>query len=271
MGVETLAGKEALRLLRRNPEKYARGVSGLYMLSLADPGIGRLARASYFFLRHVDDALDGGGVRISDPLFYVLSMRDQIATDEFRDTPPIVNLAQYALVGFNERAQKDDDPKQDLLDVIDAIVFDYERSRSRQPLSTKELDGYYRRAFFPVVNLMLIGLGSKFRATDIPELSFCQGRVYTVRDLKEDWMQGIVNIPDEILSRGGLSPSSPFQTIRGNDAVGTWFSSELSKSKPELLLLLHKLKASSERLTYLMCNGLVQPMLKLIDRYTQTR
>ena len=67
MGVETLAGREAFRLFRRSPEKYVRGVSGLYMLSLADSGIGRLARASYFFIRHVDDVLDGAGVHISDP------------------------------------------------------------------------------------------------------------------------------------------------------------------------------------------------------------
>ena len=194
-------------------------------------------------------------------------MRDQIATGEFTSTPPIVDLAQYALVGLNEKAQKGDDPRQDFLNTIDAITFDYERSRNRQSLSLERLEMYYQRAFFPVVNLMLVGLGSKLRAIDIPALSFCQGRVYTVRDLEEDWQRGIINIPTEVLSEGELSPNSPFQTVRNNNVVNTWFSSELLRSKPELLILQGRLKVSSERLTYLMCNGLIQPMLKLIGQF----
>lgn len=219
MGIEALAGKEAFRLLKRSPEKYIRGVSGLYILSLADSEVGRLARASYFFIRHVDDVLDGGGVPISDPFSYVISMRDQISTGEFRETPPIVELARYALIVFGERAQEGDDPKQDMLNAIDTIVFDYERSRKRRPLSADGLEDYYRSAFFPVVNLMLIGLGSKFRATDIPGLSLCQGRVYTVRDLEEDWEQGIINVPNETLSQGGLSPNSPLQNVKSSSVV----------------------------------------------------
>ena len=92
------------------------------MLSLVDLGIGRLARATYFFIRHVDDVLDGGRNSTGDPLSYVLDMRSQIATGDFRGSPPIVDLAQYALVGLGGRAQKDDDPKQDILDAVNSDV-----------------------------------------------------------------------------------------------------------------------------------------------------
>ena len=68
MSVEYLVAKEAMKLLARDPSKYIRGVSGLYLLSSKGLELGRVARASYFFVRHVDDLLDGHSNSVEDPL-----------------------------------------------------------------------------------------------------------------------------------------------------------------------------------------------------------
>lgn len=199
MRIETLAGKEALRLFRRNPRKYFRGVAAPYLISLKDCEVSRVGRAAYFFVRHVDDLLDGDLEISANPLDYALSLRAQIESGIYSDKPEIIGLAKYAISALERKSRSGDNPRQEFLNVMDSIIFDYQRSRERRFLSFEELENYYQRAFFPVVNLMLIGLGSRFRASDIPELSFCQGRVYTVRDLEDDWRGGLLMFQKKFL------------------------------------------------------------------------
>lgn len=130
--------------------------------------------------------LDGDSQIADNPLDYALSLRSQIESGIYSDKPAIIGLARYAISALERKSRPGDNPRLEFLNVVDSIIFDYQRSRERRPLSSEELENYYKRSFFPVVNLMLIGLGSRFRASDIPELSFCQGRVYTVRDLEDD-------------------------------------------------------------------------------------
>jgi len=98
-------------------------------------------------------------------------------------------------------------------------MFDYHRAKERRLLSSEELETYYHHAFFPPVNLLLMGLGSKFRAEDVPELSYGQGRVYSVRDLETDWKRGVINIPKEVLDQSGMSPESEVDLIRDIDKI----------------------------------------------------
>lgn len=258
---------EALRLLGRNPVKYARGVSGMYLLSIKGLELSQIARACFFFFRNQDDALDGDRQDIKDPLAHVLTCSKQIASAKFTGEPKIINLAKFAIDRLQRKGKKGDDPRQNFLDEIDVILFDYHRSRIRKILTEKELKKYYQQTFFPVIDLMLIGLNSKLRAKDIAEFSFCQGRVYTIRDLDQDWKKGIINIPKEILTKAKLNPDSSVGEIKNSTVVKDYFRQQLLLCRRKLSTLEKKLARADESLTTRMCMGLINPLYKLNKRY----
>lgn len=268
MGVERLALKETIGLLTRNPTMVRRHVIGLYLMSLKDCEVGSVARSSYFFLRHVDDVLDGDLKLDVDPFAYVSSLRSQIETGEFSEKPEIIKLVEYALPVLNKKAQSGDNPKQDFLDLIDAMVFDNQRLKERRPLTSEQLKEYYQQTFFPLHNIMLIGLGSSSRACDIPEMSFCQGRVYSVRDIEADWNKGIINVPSEILSDAGLTNNSTFLEVTESDVVKKWFKTELQACRGELEMLQTRFNESPKTLTSRIYNTLIRSMLRFIETHS---
>ena len=267
MGVERLAATESARLLIHEPKKYAGLVAGLYLLSLKDFELGKVQRAYYLFLRHIDDFLDEPKKRTDGQLPYVLNLRNQVESGNFTGNPKIGDLAKYSLEVFERKSLPTDNPRQDFVNVIDAMVFDYQRAGERQVLSEKELNNYYHDTFFSVVNLTLIGLESQFRASDIPALSYGQGRVFSVRDLDEDWQSGVINIPQEILEQAQLDQNSPITEVTKNPIINDWLRNQLVGSKQELTTVKNQLKASGERITPMLCNGVLKTASKLIGRY----
>lgn len=269
MTIEMTGIREAFTLLRRD-RKYFKGTIGLYLLSLPDCELGQIARTSYFFARYVDDVLDGDREIGTHPLLRVNDLREQIACDNYKKGDRIAALAKFAIARLNERKRDGDDPEANFLKAIDIVIFDYERAEERRVLNFDELEDYYWKAFSPVVNLSLIAVQSQFRANDIRELSICQGIVYSLRDLKEDWAHGIINIPSEVLDRAGLDEYSSYEEVSTNPGVIKWFKEELDYCQLALISLQNKLKESRERITFMMCNVLINSMLKTIDDYEKS-
>lgn len=263
MGVERIIAKEAGGLIRRRPEKFIH-VSGTYLISAVNCEAGQAGRAAYFLLRHVDDLLDGdltlAGV---DPSTHIASIRSQIETDEFSSEPEIVKLAQYSLSVAERRAQPGDNPRKDILDSIDTMMFDYQRRQSKLTLTAEQLVDYYHRTFSPIHNLLLILIESPLRATDIEGFCLSQGRVYSVTHLEDDWKTGIINIPAEVLEMAGLTPYSSYEEVKRSTIVKQWNRAELQRSRSDLMSLRSKFK-SSGRLTSWVYNAfLTRSLLKL--------
>jgi hypothetical protein len=231
---------------------------------------GCLSRSVYFFFRHVDDVLDGDMDISEDPLQYVMNLSAQINSGNFTGNPEIGNLARYSLGVLERKARPGDNPRQKMIDVLGIMAFDHERARYRLTLSTKQLEDYYRCTFFPITDLMLIGLESQFRAVDIPALSYSQGRVYSVKDLEADWEVGIINIPKEVLDSASLTEHSLSEDVKRNPVVMSWFTGQLLESKKGLLGLQAGLAESSERLTSIVCNSMIWSMLRDVDKYVPT-
>lgn len=267
MKAELIVAKEAAVLLRRDPVKYFRGVTGMYLMSIKGLEMGSTFRSAYYFVRHVDDVLDGDRQVSCDPLAYVQDLRHQVETGNYRNGMNIGILAQNAVVNLERRAKPGDNPRADFLDAIDEIIFDYHRSQERRLLTAKELEAYYRRAFSPVVNLTLIGINSSLRSKDVPVMTYGQGRVYSARDLNDDWPRGTLNVPGEVLEQANLTPNSTLETIATSAHVRRWFQTILSKTRPELKELQKQLMGSSEGLTSVICGGLISPILRFIDKY----
>ena len=267
MGVETLMAREATGLIIRRPDKL-KHTAGLYLISFLDPEVSRIGRAAYFFTRYMDDLLDGdrrlpNGDQV---LPHIAAIRSQVATGKFTREPKIMELAEYSLDALQRKALAGDNPRQDFLDVIDIMVFDYHRRQDRQELSTKQLNDYYKKTFFPVHNIMLVGLEATLRAADIPTFSLCQGRVYSVEHLQADWRVGIINISEEVLKAADLTSQSSYEMVRQSPIVNSWARNELQESKAELLLLRRMFQASTEKITPRIYNVLIGSMLKVTDR-----
>lgn len=266
MSVETLMVREATGLVIRRPDKLKHTV-GLYLITLLDPEVSKVGRAAYFFTRYMDDLLDGDR-RLSNGyqvLPHIAAMRSQVETGRFTREPKIMELAEYSLGALQRRALAGDNPRQDYLDVIDIMVFDYHRQQTRQELSAEQLQDYYRKTFYPVHNIMLVGLGSNLRATNIPTFSLCQGRVYSVEHLQADWRVGIINIPEEVLRTAGLNAQSPYEMVRRSPVVNAWAHNELQESRTELLTLRKMFQSLQEKITPRIYNGLIGSMLKVTD------
>lgn len=267
--IEAKVATEAGRLIMRDPGKYAGAVKGLYLLSFVDCDLGQAARSSYFFLRHIDDVLDGDRKDVKDPFTYVQDIREQVTTGTVTDSQPITLLAHDALNRLEKKAKEGDDPKKDFLASMNGMLFDYQRAQERRVLTKAELEEYYKTTFFSVLNLMFIGLESKLRAQDVPALSYCQGKVYSIRDLEKDWTGGILNIPQEVLTATSLSPHNSYEEVQASPLIQDWMQNELLQSKQQLLVAQGVIAATSEWTTQRLCNGLITPMITYIDKQTR--
>lgn len=270
MKPEIIVAKEAAILLKRNPSKYTRGIAGMYLLSARGIELGSTSRSSYYFVRHVDDVLDGDRQVSCDPLGYVQDLRSQVETGNFRNGMGIATLAKHAISNLERKKKPGDNPRLDFLRAIDGIIFDYERSRERKILTSSQLEDYYHLAFDPVIDLTLMILDSSLRSRDIPVMSYGQGRVYSVRDLRADWTKGVINIPRETLERAGLSAASDINDVESSIEVHWWFNTVLASTRPELIELQTRLKALSEGTTSFILGGLIGPMLRFINGYEKS-
>ena len=77
MGVEWENAREALRLAKKDTPSHITLVLGLYARSCKERELGQVARASYFFMRQMDDILDGDMQIRGNPLALAQSIRQQ--------------------------------------------------------------------------------------------------------------------------------------------------------------------------------------------------
>lgn len=261
--VELLTAQEALKLIRRRPH-FVFMVLGQYALSVFGFERSRTLRAAYLPIRYVDDLLDGDAYGITNPLDFIQQLQRRILEDQLTDSS-IDRQLNYALSILEDKARLNDQPRLDFVRVIDTIVFDRLRAQERRLLTGDEIEQYYRSAFDPVMNISLQAIDSQLRSSNVPALSFGQGRVYSARDLRTDWTRGVINIPGEVLFAAGLTAHSPLDEVKNNIIVIDWFKENLRQTKLALLATQILLKKLPERQTQVVCNRLIVPLLKYIE------
>lgn len=276
-GVNKIIAENALALHHRDEEKYS-GATLMYLLPLFHTfnrfnliegcEFGKLALSCYHMFREIDDILDGDKEvpDATNPRAYIKSIRSQLATRNFDQNTKLATLARYSLETLESRVTRsEDNPQADILLSIDSMIFDYDRAQERNVLSAQEIHTYYENSFFPVVNLMLIGLQSQIRVIDIPGIALAQPRVYSIRDLAIDWQRGILNVPAEILMQAQLSSNSSVEEVQQSPLISEWQTEEVSKARNEAnearkVLLSIK----NERTTQLMCQKLLNTVDELV-------
>ena len=142
---------------------------------------------------------------------------------------PIINTLDYILT--KHKGIKD--PRVHFSRLIDALMFDYERTRNRRVLTKEELDQHYRNTFFPLIDFMFESLDSELTAEDVPTLTYGQANWQSYKDINEDWSEGRINIPSEILKQANLNHNDPLEKVLKNYIIHDWFAETLKKTRED--------------------------------------
>jgi phytoene/squalene synthetase len=239
LSIEKTCLTELKALIARDPMKYGLLAAGLYLGPLM-PGIDRedmrLARAAYFFARHIDDSLDEQPPQHSGDRVIETQLPRYMSQLE-RSGHRIAPLGRYALSELARRREPDDDPTNDFQRLLDAMYFDADRSATHHAMSSAALSQYYGNTM-RATNLMLIGFRSRLRQdVHFPGFADAVGTVYSARDFSIDWPRGICNIPREVIGSICMSSVSTLdaQTIMHEPAVAAWQAEALDSAQNTLM------------------------------------
>lgn len=263
MKPELVTAAETYRFVKISPRKRIKRAFGLYALSTQGREIGRAVRRGYLFMRHIDDVVDGDRTDVNDPVSYVLDLKNQVQTGTFRRDTNISELAKQSLEFLDKVKRPADNPRQDFIDGIDAMLFDQMRANIRRALDRDELEKHLELTISPGLNILLTGISSSLRAPDISGFSRGLARVYSVRDLDEDWENGIINIPREVLEEAGINSHTPLDSVRKHQVIDSYLKSSLEKGKQELSQVKFDPRLRAEKLTFRIINGFIKSAMKV--------
>ena len=257
--------RESLRLIKRDSEKHTKKVIGLWMMPLLIRGSG-VGRDAYFFMRNIDDVIDGDLIIQQDPMSYVSDIRKDIVDGYQNPDYPVEQLAFRSIKILNQRKKENDNPKQEFLNGIDGMTADFRRVAVKGILTSNDLEKYYVKSFGPHFNIMSMSIRSNLREKDIETFIICQGLAYTIQDLSTDWQRGLINIPKEVISQSSLTSSSNVSEVQSNSIVREWLREE-SKEKSEKLnsFLAKTSELKNEKSASLILNSLSRRINKIFE------
>lgn len=238
MQVESDSLHEAKRFWQKDPSKKTL-IAFLGATSLIRPGKGTLIRSLYYFVRGIDDLLDGeyvGDPITADPKGYAEDIKYQIVKNgTVQPNDRLTRLGNYAVPRIFRLASKNDNVGVSISTLIDEMVFDYDRRQNRAVSNAIRLKQNYTGGLDESLNLLFVALGSSIRSRDIGAYSFAQGRLYAARDLEKDWGLGIINVPSEVLiGRAKLTSEVPYSELIAEPLIETWLQGEITQGVDDM-------------------------------------
>jgi phytoene/squalene synthetase len=201
--VEWLCVRECLRFSLRH-RRYFLIFLTLYWYSLGGWRRARAARYGYCFLQLYDDVMDGDRRTDTPPEVIAAQTIDAWASGEFRQDSTLARLE----AAFDDALRSlpvlpGDDPRHDVLVLLQAMRLDAYRVATKSLLSRTQMKDQLRNTFHHSLNLLLIASHLRTRAKHVPDLVQLLGWCSVVRDLNEDLRRGLVNVPSDVVARVG--------------------------------------------------------------------
>jgi membrane-associated phospholipid phosphatase len=192
----------------------------------------RLVRVGFAFLQALDDILDGDRPCDREPLEVAEEMAASLRSGEFGDHDLARLGAAYRADLLARAGQRGID---DSLALIGTLQRDRRRVLERTVSSREELRDIPRATFADSVDILLHAAASPLRHDDVPLLLDALGWCSTVRDLREDLAQGLINIPEDVFTRATAErPHVPLPLLAETQAVRNWLEQERQRA-PALL------------------------------------
>jgi membrane-associated phospholipid phosphatase len=225
--IEGICLHEFGRFIARH-SRYVGVFASLYGYSMFRWSATRPLRAGYSLLQHVDDVLDGDRRVSCDPETYVRKVRQWIAGAAEADGSALSCLATCVAAALDRAGGEGEDPRSDLLRLIDVLVEDRRRMDRGSRMGASALASHHRSTFRGSLNLALILMGSSLRADDVPELVDALAWCSPVRDLEEDFRKGLINIPEEVIRAAGAAGADvrDLRSLMASAATREWMRGE---------------------------------------------
>lgn len=195
----------------------------------------RILRVGFCFLQIVDDLLDGDRPSDREAADVAADLLGQIRRGDFT-AEPVSLLAKTLVRELDSLPAEGDDPRKDLIELIEHMMVDRHRVREGGLLSAEDLRAHHRKTFRLSLNLLLMASHAELRAADARHLIEALGWCSTMRDLREDLEHGLINIPAEIVGALGSKQAllKDFERLIETEAMRSWFREELARALDHL-------------------------------------
>jgi len=96
-----------------------------------------------------------------------------------------------------------------------------------------------------------MGLQSRLRTNDLPPFWQGLGDVYSFKDFKEDWIRGIIHLPEQVMTAANITVNDSAYSVISNPQIRVYIVDRLSKAEQELERAIESInnKAHEEPLT----------------------
>ncbi|MEN8193454.1 MAG: hypothetical protein ABFS12_11600 [Bacteroidota bacterium] len=262
--IEIICLKEFLCLLKRNI-RYISVVFPMYYFRKGAINNSRLLRATYCFVRYIDDILDGDRNIDQDPYEYTITLKEQIENDQFYFTDRISYLACFITTGFRALEGCKESATNNLISLINCILYDFERARKRITLNAEDINKHLFVSLENSVNIALRISEANISSKEVSELIQAMSSFYTVRDLHADISKNLINIPNEILSQAKheATEHTSLNDLFATETVKTWVKEEFKKGEENLLSFITKFKSIDDKRT----RGVLKPIVTGLKYY----
>jgi len=232
--VEWICAGEFLTFARRH-RRYLLIAAIIYWHAMFRWSKSRVLRVGFCLLQVIDDLLDGDRACDREPSIVAADVLQQLETGDFR-SDRLGILAQSMATELSRLQTESDRPLADSIALIRHMMLDRERANDRALFSHQELRRHHRVTFRHSLNLLLVAVGAKARADDVPELVEAFGWCSAMRDLREDLAHGLVNIPEAVVRSAECEGAKPGcdEKLLGSQAVRAWQAEELDRAQRKL-------------------------------------
>lgn len=217
---EWICIKEFYHYSRRHMRYFTIGMF-LYLPALFAFKKLRGYRYGFCLLQYIDDLMDGDRAFNGDPLEVSANLKKQLKTGIFEPNRCGI-LAAMLFNNIKGTKVNQEELRQELLTLVAIMETDYQRRLQRKVLNQTELNSILHGTFIHSINLLLMIWESPLRASDAPDLIESFTWVSSMRDLKDDLKNGIINIPDTVMNESQIKDSNQVNELLQDPAVVQW-------------------------------------------------
>ena len=223
--MELYAAREFLLFTKRH-RRYFSTAALLYLYSFKSLRHAHFLRIGFAVLQHLDDVIDGDRKIDENALHYVERMtnRKEASEREEKGCYRMQQLISYFFAILDKCTTPTHHPNVDFLMLLDALMFDYKRRDNKLILPATELIAHHHQTFFHSVNLLLALAGSSKSANEEEELVNALCWCSPMRDIKDDYAIGLINVPSEVIAKAEQGEKDLFSSI----VYGKWKMQEFS-------------------------------------------
>jgi membrane-associated phospholipid phosphatase len=269
--VEWLCLSECVTFARRH-HRYLLIALIIYQRAIFTRTESRVLRTGFVLLQVIDDYLDGDRKSNEDPQQIAAGIVRQFETGLFKKDP-LGRLAAALWQDLDTSANNVAEAKVDVVALIRHMMTDRERIREERVYSGEQLRAHHRLTFKYSMNLLLNAVDSEVRVDSFTELLDAFGWCSTMRDLKEDLENGLINIPLHVIRevRSENVALDHFQQLVATNAIRNWERIELESAWSNLNAAQQKVMEIEDPVARRVIAIFVKSMIGFAEKFEKMR